>query len=670
MQAISVFNKFEDFQSNSRNYFFSQEEKKMRATCGAVALVLAVCLCVVTASVSRREMLLADKHSSVHGHHHDAGNYIRDEPGQEAHWTLDFVNEEARSDALAEIMTNMIHHECTFKRDFSVVPHHRSFNPKESIAFTSSGECDHNEISSKLRSLITDKPEVGLRAVSRQHKHARHRRDLLQDIVREPLWASQWHLHSKQMRSPALAADYWIQSGLQPDFLWVGSVWRSGVFGRDVVVGIVDDGLDHVHPEFAQCYAPEYSHDFDSNDSDPSPYTRDAHGTEAGALISARANGVCGVGVAPLSRLAGIRLIAEAITDATEAHGLTYFDTNIAIYSNSWGPPDDGRRLDGPGPQTQRAMERAVQEGRNGLGSVYVWAAGNGRGNADSCNYDGFANSRLVIPVAAVDFFGKTTYYSEWCSSLLVSAPSSSTSGPAQFHGIATADLHGSFGNEPGDCTKSFGGTSAAAPMVAGIVALMLEVRPELSWRDVQHILMRTAWHNDPTHSYWIENAAGYNVSHAYGFGVANASAAVELSRTWTLLAEKDARNYSLVLQYDEAPIELPDSYSDSGVHLFFNVSTQDNATERVEFVKLCLTVLHQRRGDLKVTLRSPGNTLSSLAAYHYDDNANLDGWCFTTRMSYGEVADGQWDAYISDSVPNGYHGEVLEAELVVFTYV
>jgi subtilisin family serine protease len=642
-----------------------------RAPLWGCMLLLLVSVCVGASGSSKRDSLLDGKHSTIHGHHHDPGNYIPDEPGREARWTLDFFDSAAPMDALSSMLENMISHECQFKRDTSVAPHHRSFHLKENTAFTSSGQCDPNDVSKYLRNFVDNEKHLGLRSASRSYQFKRSTRDLLQDIMHEPLWSSQWHLQSKDMRSYYTDSSYWIQSGLQPDFLSVGKVWKSGIFGRDVVVGIVDDGLDHAHPEFAQCYAPEFSHDFDGNDADPSPYTRDAHGTEAGALISARANGVCGVGVAPLSRLAGIRLIAEPISDAVEAHGLTYFDGNISIYSNSWGPPDDGRRLDGPGPLTESAMQRAVQEGRNGLGVVYVWAAGNGRAQLDSCNYDGFANNRKVIPVAAVDFFAKNTYYSEWCSSLLVSAPSSGSSGPAQFHGIATADLHGAYGNDPGDCTKSFGGTSAAAPMISGVVALMLEARPELSWRDVQHILMRTAWHNDPEHHSWTLNGAGYNVSHAYGFGVANASAAVSLAQQWTLLAEADARNYTYTQAYDDDDaLQLPDNFANDGVEIQFQVDTLSNGTEPVEFVQVCLTVLHQRRGDLKVTLTSPSGTHSYLAAAHFDNNANLDGWCFSSRMIYGEVADGEWSLFVADSWPNGLTGEVLEATLIVYTYV
>ncbi len=76
------------------------------------------------------------------------------------------------------------------------------------------------------------------------------------------------------------------------------------------------------------------------------------------------------------------------------------------ILSSSWGPYDDGMRLEGPGTFLTRAFEQGARTGvilsfcsfsfahnsftgRNGKGAIYVWAAGNGRGARDNCNYDG-----------------------------------------------------------------------------------------------------------------------------------------------------------------------------------------------------------------------------------------------------------------------------------------
>ena len=90
------------------------------------------------------------------------------------------------------------------------------------------------------------------------------------------------------------------------------------------------------------------------------------------------------------------------------------------IYSCSWGPRDDGRSMEAPGVLIRRAMLQGIQKGRGGLGSIYVFASGNGAASDDNCNFDGYTNSIYSITVGAVDRAGKHPYYSEHCSANLV----------------------------------------------------------------------------------------------------------------------------------------------------------------------------------------------------------------------------------------------------------
>src|SRR5690606_19986966 len=84
--------------------------------------------------------------------------------------------------------------------------------------------------------------------------------------------------------------------------------------------------------------------------------------------------------------------------------------------------------------------------------------------------------------------------------------------------------------------TSTFGGTSAACPLAAGAVGLMLEANPELTWRDVQHVLVRTARQCDPTDPGWAVNGAGRHVNHDFGFGAVDAGAATALAAHWPLV--------------------------------------------------------------------------------------------------------------------------------------
>ena len=158
----------------------------------------------------------------------------------------------------------------------------------------------------------------------------------------------------------------------------------------------------------------------------------------------------------------------------------------IDIYSASWGPDDDGRTVDGPGQLAKLALKDGVEKGRNGKGSIFVWASGNGGKYVDNCNCDGYTTSIYTLSVSSVSEQGLIPWYSEPCSSSLTTTYSSGSSKQLGERKVVTTDLHGR-------CTSQHTGTSASSPMAAGIVALTLEANPNLTWRDVQHIVVRTS---------------------------------------------------------------------------------------------------------------------------------------------------------------------------------
>jgi kexin len=184
---------------------------------------------------------------------------------------------------------------------------------------------------------------------------------------------------------------------------------------------MVDDGLDMYSRDLKDNYFAEGSWDFNDNDPEPKPeLSDDRHGTRCAGEISAVRNDACGVGVAYDSKIAGIRILSSPISDADEAEAMIYKYQDNQIYSCSWGPPDDGRSMEAPDVLIRRAMLKGVQAGRGGLGSIYVFASGNGAASGDNCNFDGYTNSIYSITVGAVDRAGQHPYYSEHCSALLV----------------------------------------------------------------------------------------------------------------------------------------------------------------------------------------------------------------------------------------------------------
>ena len=152
-----------------------------------------------------------------------------------------------------------------------------------------------------------------------------------------------------------------------------------------------------------------------------------------------------------------------------------------------------------------------------------MWASGNGGKDDDNCNCDGYTNSIYTISVSSATQNGNIPWYSEACSSTIASTFSS---GSYEERQIITTDLRKS-------CTETHTGTSASAPLAAGIIALTLEANPELTWRDIQHIIVETARPENLSSSDWQVNGAKHKVSHSFGYGMMDALAMIELAKDW-----------------------------------------------------------------------------------------------------------------------------------------
>lgn len=188
-------------------------------------------------------------------------------------------------------------------------------------------------------------------------------------------------------------------------------------------------------------------------------------------------------------------------------------------------------------------------------------------------------------------------------------------------------------GNE--DCTNIHGGTSAAAPNAAGIFALVLSVRPDLTWRDMQHLCVQTALPVDLNDTDWKSLPSGRRYNHKYGYGKLD---------TWAIIeAAKQFQNVNRQT-YVELPVKMnktaiPDTTN--GAHkkpLLSNIQVTTGMVEsaglsRLEHITATVNIEHQRRGDLQIILKSPNNVESELAAVRTGD-ASADGirnWKFMT---------------------------------------
>jgi proprotein convertase subtilisin/kexin type 2 len=447
----------------------------------------------------------------------------------------------------------------------------------------------------------------------------------------DPLFQHQWYLKNTG------------QNGGKPKLdLNTAAAWALGITGKNITTAIMDDGVDYMHPDLIHNYNARASYDFSSNDPYPYPrYTDDwfnSHGTRcAGEVSGARDNGVCGTGVAYDSMVAGIRMLDQPyMTDLIEANSMGHEPNLIDIYSASWGPTDDGRTVDGPRNATMRAIVRGVNEGRNGLGNIYVWASGDG-GEDDDCNCDGYAASMWTISINSAINTGENAHYDESCSSTLASTFSNGAKDPNT--GVATTDLYGK-------CTRTHSGTSAAAPEAAGVFALALEANPRLTWRDMQHLTVLTSKRNSLFDSkgrfHWTMNGVGLEFNHLFGFGVLDAGAMVAMSQRWKSVPAR----YHCEAGSDKTIRAIPRDKS-----LFLTLETDgcagsETEVNYLEHVQALITLNTTRRGDVEVFMRSPMGTRSMILSTRPNDDDSRDGftkWPFMTTHTWAEYPRGKW---------------------------
>ncbi|CAM4558064.1 unnamed protein product [Lepidochelys olivacea] len=448
----------------------------------------------------------------------------------------------------------------------------------------------------------------------------------------DPKWPSMWYMHCSDNTHHC-----------QSDMNIVGA-WKRGYTGKNVVITILDDGIERTHPDLMQNYDSNASYDVNSNDIDPMPRydasNENKHGTRCAGEVAAIANNShCTVGIAFNAKIGGVRMLDGDVTDMVEAKSLSLNPQHIHIYSASWGPDDDGKTVDGPASLARQAFENGIRTGRNKLGSIFVWASGNGGRSKDHCSCDGYTNSIYTISISSTAESGKKPWYLEECASTLATTYSS---GESYDKKIITTDLRQR-------CTDSHTGTSASAPMAAGIIALALEANPSLTWRDVQHIIVRTSRAGHLNSNDWKTNAAGYKVSHLYGFGLMDAEAIVMEAEKWTTVPQQ----HVCVENTDhQAKTIRPDSQ----VHSVYKATgCSDNSNHHViylEHVVVRITITHPRRGDLAIFLTSPSGTKSQLLANRLFDHSTegFKNWEFMTTHCWGEKAAGDWKLEIHDT--------------------
>lgn len=295
-------------------------------------------------------------------------------------------------------------------------------------------------------------------------------------------YGEQWHLHNTSQFGSWMKIDVDIDA---PE------AWNITKGSSAIIIAILDEGVDRLHPDLNAKIIKGY--DATGKGGGGRPSGNDAHGTAAAGIAAAVSNNNTGVaGVCWNCRIMPVRIAygcggGWCTSDSIIAKGINYAYQNGAwVLSNSWG---------GGSPSTviSTAINNAKTLGRGGRGAVVVFSAGNN--NTTPISYP--ASLSTVISVGASNMCDQRKnsisntcngYESWWGSSY---GPGLDISAPGVW--ITTTDIRGSAGYGSGDYYLRFNGTSSAAPIVSGVVGLMLSVNPTLTAAQVQDILQKTA---------------------------------------------------------------------------------------------------------------------------------------------------------------------------------
>ena len=458
----------------------------------------------------------------------------------------------------------------------------------------------------------------------------------------DPLYGNQWHL--------ALVGRLGFTLG--QNFAGLERIWADHT-GEGITVGIWDDGVESDHWDLDGNYDDNMHVVINGTLNNGQPLTpSDGHGTSVAGLIAAENNGVGGVGVAFNASVTGIRIFggADDINSNWSRYlqtlnSLSEFDVTNHSYGASPGFYNYG---------DEAKFENAAEVGRGGLGTVNVKSAGNS--NIDG-NGEGLDASRFTVTVGALDSSGQVTYYSTYGAHLLVSAPAGSVTTDRLDNGNGYDGLLG------GDYTNQFGGTSAASPITAGLVSLILDANPGLGWRDVQNILSyssvgtgslysgSTAYEN---HS-WKWNGAdnwnggGLHFSEDYGYGMINAFNAVRMAEVWSAFTptpETSSNEQSVTT----GTVTANKSIIDLATMSFSFMVSQSIA---LEHVALTISLTHSYFTDLRMDLISPdGTQMSFYNGSSGNDSTSDGGFSYTFGLDgyRGESSFGQWTVQIEDA--------------------
>ena len=518
----------------------------------------------------------------------------------------------------------------------------------------------------------------------------------------DPHLPYQWHIKNNNLyfasNTPA--------AGIGID-LCMGGLWAAAITGSGVTVNVVDSGLEIGHEDLSGNVLAGKSYNFVTGSTNPTnSATTGDHGTSVAGLIAAsKGNALGGSGVSPSASLVGYNYLSST-------QSVLYFSTSFGGDANYHASNSDIFNYSAGNTSTTLSATNSPVEAvilnminlRSSKGGIFVKSAGNGFAGGgvltgttyclasgvtcQSANQDTNNKHYNAIVVASLNADGSKSSYSSTGSSIWVSGFGGESGGEVSvvgsgFSSVAykpamlttdqstcaagysragvnknALDKGDGTGTGNANCnyTATFNGTSSAAPTVSGVIALMLQVNPALTWRDVRHSLASTSRRVNPAQapitntSYfgssvtleqgWVLNAGGFWYHNWYGFGLVNAAAAVAMAQSYltgvlgNFVAESSTAALGVTTVAPFTATGLTKTFSMAGASPSIVEQAELTLYVGSGYVPSCT----------QIELSSPQGTKSIvLNVDSAHTTASTAGVKFMSNAFYGEPASGTW---------------------------
>ncbi len=345
------------------------------------------------------------------------------------------------------------------------------------------------------------------------------------DPINDPIYAQQWHLDNDVANGAAEGSD------LNMEAAWDTSYGATALGSPTVIVSVLDECVEKFHPDLFPNWAAGLDLDNEVPDDDPSPDFGERHGTACAGLAVAAANNIGVRGTAPNCGLIGVKFFGASIEEMADGFYFSMDPDNngdhsdgAAVLSNSWSF-GDGTLLP---PDVVNAINTVATTGRNGLGVNILFASGNNDHTVNGVT--ALAQLATTMAVGGTNSHNKHTEFSDVGPEIGITTPTNDRGDDGvrfPWIDITTVDNTGDSGYNglPDlDYTNGFGGTSAATPEAAGLLALIISQDETMTAAQARAILQHTAVRIDEPYGRF-DGVTSH--SHRFGFGQADGGLAM-----------------------------------------------------------------------------------------------------------------------------------------------